>query len=253
MAQQTIGLGSVANDGTGDTLRAGGTKINANFTELYAAAAASQPLDADLTALAAISGVQGDIIYRNATQWVRLGAGSSGQLLQSGGAGANPAWATPSASGAGGVWTLHQAVTTTAAQTSQAFTGLAGATDIMILARNLAQSVSGVAIAHVSTDNGSTWFTTSGDYTFFTTDSGLEGNTTGLGLFLTNSTAARGGLITISGCNVTGAPRVCECRTQQSTMCRFFVADNSNDIDAVRITPNAGSWSAGGLLYCYKR
>jgi hypothetical protein len=35
MAQQTISLGSVANDGTGDTLRAGGTKINANFTELY--------------------------------------------------------------------------------------------------------------------------------------------------------------------------------------------------------------------------
>jgi hypothetical protein len=37
MAQQTINLGTVADDGTGDTLRAGGTKINANFTELYAA------------------------------------------------------------------------------------------------------------------------------------------------------------------------------------------------------------------------
>jgi hypothetical protein len=41
MAQQTIILGTVADDGTGDTLRAGGTKINANFTELYAAIAAS--------------------------------------------------------------------------------------------------------------------------------------------------------------------------------------------------------------------
>lgn len=35
MAQQTINLGATGNDGTGDTLRAGGAKINANFTELY--------------------------------------------------------------------------------------------------------------------------------------------------------------------------------------------------------------------------
>jgi hypothetical protein len=31
MAFQSIGLGSVANDGTGDTLRIAGSKINANF------------------------------------------------------------------------------------------------------------------------------------------------------------------------------------------------------------------------------
>lgn len=35
MAQQMINLGAVADDGTGDTLRAGGQKINENFTELY--------------------------------------------------------------------------------------------------------------------------------------------------------------------------------------------------------------------------
>lgn len=35
MAKQTIGLGSSANDGTGDTLRTGGDKINDNFDELY--------------------------------------------------------------------------------------------------------------------------------------------------------------------------------------------------------------------------
>lgn len=35
MAQQTISTGSSANDGTGDTLRSAGTKINENFTELY--------------------------------------------------------------------------------------------------------------------------------------------------------------------------------------------------------------------------
>tara|TARA_R100000329_G_scaffold45840_2_gene43004 strand:+ start:862 stop:1740 length:879 start_codon:yes stop_codon:yes gene_type:complete len=35
MAKQSIGLGSSANDGSGDTLRAGGDKVNDNFTEVY--------------------------------------------------------------------------------------------------------------------------------------------------------------------------------------------------------------------------
>ena len=35
MAQQTINIGSVANDGTGDPLRDAFGKINENFTELY--------------------------------------------------------------------------------------------------------------------------------------------------------------------------------------------------------------------------
>jgi hypothetical protein len=50
MAQQTINLGAAPDDGTGDTLRVGGDKINDNFTELYAANAALgtvAPLDVD--------------------------------------------------------------------------------------------------------------------------------------------------------------------------------------------------------------
>ena len=35
MTRQNISTGTSANDGTGDTLRTAGTKINANFTELY--------------------------------------------------------------------------------------------------------------------------------------------------------------------------------------------------------------------------
>ena len=35
MAKQTVGIGSSANDGTGDTLRAGADKINDNFNEIY--------------------------------------------------------------------------------------------------------------------------------------------------------------------------------------------------------------------------
>ena len=53
-----------------------------------------QPLDADLTAIAGLSGVRGDIIYRDATQWQRLPKGTSGHVLTQG---ANdPSWAAAS-------------------------------------------------------------------------------------------------------------------------------------------------------------
>ena len=39
MSQLTIALGTAANDGTGDPLRTAFTKINTNFTELYATSA----------------------------------------------------------------------------------------------------------------------------------------------------------------------------------------------------------------------
>lgn len=35
---------------------------------------------------------QGDILYRGASSWTRLPAGTAGQILQSGGAGSNPSW-----------------------------------------------------------------------------------------------------------------------------------------------------------------
>ena len=37
MAKQDLNIGTLANDGTGDTLRDGGTKVKANFYELYTA------------------------------------------------------------------------------------------------------------------------------------------------------------------------------------------------------------------------
>ena len=42
---------------------------------------------------------QGDILYRDGSGLQRLGAGTSGQLLKTGGSGANPSWHTQSAGG----------------------------------------------------------------------------------------------------------------------------------------------------------
>lgn len=46
------------------------------------------------------SAAQGDILYRGAAAWARLGAGTSGHYLQTQGAGANPQWAASAAGGA---------------------------------------------------------------------------------------------------------------------------------------------------------
>lgn len=47
------------------------------------------------------SDAQGDILYYDGTDYVRLGAGTSGQVLQSGGLGANPSWVDQTADTSG--------------------------------------------------------------------------------------------------------------------------------------------------------
>ena len=50
MAYTAIGLGTTANDGTGDTLRTAGTSINANFVEIYTALGTGSALTTGITA-----------------------------------------------------------------------------------------------------------------------------------------------------------------------------------------------------------
>ena len=50
------------------------------------------------------SAAQGDVQYHNGTSYVRLGAGTSGQVLQTQGAGANPQW------GSGGLFSSYAVI-----------------------------------------------------------------------------------------------------------------------------------------------
>ena len=62
MTRQNLNLGTTANDGTGDTLRQAGTKINANFDELY------QKLGGDSSTLTgAISAGSSGVVFEGAT------------------------------------------------------------------------------------------------------------------------------------------------------------------------------------------
>jgi hypothetical protein len=63
-------------------------------TTRFARADHVHPQAAIVTDLASITPAQGDILYRNASNWVNLGAGTSGQFLKTQGAAANPLWAS---------------------------------------------------------------------------------------------------------------------------------------------------------------
>ena len=51
MAIQTIGIGTVADDGTGDSLRVAGDKINDNFNEIYTTLGDGSTLNTGVTAV----------------------------------------------------------------------------------------------------------------------------------------------------------------------------------------------------------
>lgn len=132
------------------------------------------------------------------------------------------------------------------------FTGLAGKTDIMLVARLVTQSVSGVLSLAVSTDNGSSYYTASGDYVVVGSASGAETNAPSQLFWATNATAARSGVLTIPAAAI-GAPRPIINPNDANGILRLFVADLVNDIDAVRTYPSGGGNITGGKIYCFAR
>jgi hypothetical protein len=80
---------AVADGGTGSST-ASGARTNLGLV----ISTDVQAYDTDLNSLAGLTLAQGDILYRNGTQLTNLAAGSSGQFLSTGGAGANVSWAS---------------------------------------------------------------------------------------------------------------------------------------------------------------
>jgi hypothetical protein len=101
---------SIATSGlvTGGTITSTGTislsNIGSGDVVGNSGASSAAPADTTLTAIIdrAIGGTQGQILYRGSSTWSALSPGTAGQVLQTGGSGANPGWATPAGSGGGG-------------------------------------------------------------------------------------------------------------------------------------------------------
>ena len=62
MAFQSIEIGTAANDGTGDTLRTGGDKINDNFSEIYTLLGTGTALTSGISATATVVSLSGPTV-----------------------------------------------------------------------------------------------------------------------------------------------------------------------------------------------
>lgn len=178
----------------------------------------------------------GDVLTYDGAEWV--------PQAPSGGA----AWAL---AGAGQTATGVYDFAVDGAKANIDFTGLAGFTDVLLIARAATQSVSGTLALRASVDNGSSFYSASGDYVILAT-TGAESNSTAMASFIdTNATAARSGVVALDAINVSGTHKAGRNITVGS-LHRLFVASTS-PINAVRVYSTGGGNITGGKIYCLAR
>lgn len=127
---ETVDLGTTDNDHTGDTLKAGGTKIKANFSAIKIAVEALQALDTLLTGFSANAGVVAatdsvliafNKLVGNLAAWRVPAGGTTGQVLTKASATDNDViWTTVSGAGIP-VTTISTNITTTLAHANGMF------------------------------------------------------------------------------------------------------------------------------------
>jgi hypothetical protein len=132
------------------------------------------------------------------------------------------------------------------------FTGLGSFNELMILARGLSWSVSGARVVHVSVNNGSTFYSASGDYVTLD-NTGTETNTTVMGIHSTNSASARSLFSHIL--NLKGPAKMASnfSNTSYPPALRIMFVASSSDINAIRVTSTGGGNSGAGTVRVYAR
>lgn len=116
-ATASVGVGTTAarSDHKHNILTAAAVAVGTANAEGTATSLARSDHTHQVTGLTITGQAQGDILYFNGTSWVRLPAGVAGQILQTGGAGANPSWVNASSVG---TITYNQATATTTTTTT---------------------------------------------------------------------------------------------------------------------------------------
>ena len=127
------------------------------------------------------------------------------------------------------------------ATAAAAFTGIAF-DEIMVIARGVTKADSGTLDIQVSTNNGSSYKATSGDYVEIAAD-GQETNAAAIVLHTTAATAARSGIATLSGLK--------ESAKKVGFVTNRAVAvsvESTSDITALRVRGSAGGNLTGGTI-----
>jgi hypothetical protein len=172
---------------------------------------------------------RGDILYRGASAWARLPAGTSGNFLKTLGAGADPAWDTVSSGG----MTLITSASFPAA-TTWSFTNLGGYKLLLVCLRGVAQSSgsSQVLQCALSGNNGSSY--------------GSVKQPGGASSFISGGTVC--GAFLITRCDQTNNQYVGPQGMFIPTLSNQVDSSSRGPIDAFQLSYNSGaSFSAGDI------
>lgn len=173
---------------------------------------------------------QGSLLYRNATEWVTLAPGTSGQYLKTLGAAANPQWATLSQP----VWVQIESRTVNG---DEVFTDLGGYQEIICILKNVTASSLGNRQLQFSIDNGANFLTASGDYYSIN----LAADTTTVSLSSAFTTAI-GASFRLTGLNQAGSKHL------STSLGTFFEIGTSSTINAFKIYNSAGTPNGGTII-----
>ncbi len=146
----------------------------------------------------------------------------------------------------GGGWTLL-ATQVAAGAAQYDFANLSPYSEILVIIRNITRSVSGVTSLRVSTDNGATFLSASGDYVDLSA-AGADVNAALIPFHTTNATAARSGWITLQVFNKT-SPKV-----GMSTDFNNYMIPTTTALNALRVFSGAAGGNLNaGTIYVYGR
>lgn len=175
----------------------------------------------------AIGSTQGQVLYRGASTWDALGAGTVGQLLKTGGASANPSWFTPGA-------LLGTATTTSGA--TQTVSSIPQAPGFLCVFNGVSHNNgSNQSIrVEISDNNGTNWGTAKAVTAAVSAATMLHGAVLILGTGVASTTK-----VVSPNVGAAGAASTFRDTTTEAT--------RNGITNALRFSPSAGSFDAGSI------
>lgn len=157
---------------------------------------------------------------------------------------------TAAVSGGSSPWALVNSWTYSVDVAQVDFTGLSGYSEILVSIVAVTLSVSGLRLVRVSTDNGATFLSTSGDYVG-QSSAGADSALTSMGAQDTAGTTARSGQVLIRGFNTATANKPFDRATRTDVTTGYI--PTATALNAVRVLPSAGGNLTGGTIQVWGR